>query len=100
MSLIPVFADASADSLQALQDAIGAHNVALGIVAGVLFLVPVVLKVLGKNVPFLDPVLEALLKGAALVFKGKTVPAPEPKPEDVAKEPGVANVVPIKKDGE
>jgi hypothetical protein len=95
----PVFADVSADALQAATDAIAAHNVGVAIVAGVVIVVPLVLKAFKVPVPFLDPVLEMVLKAAALVFKGKKVVLPEPAPEEVAKQPGIAEVVPIKKDG-
>lgn len=95
---------ASDDAAQLIHDAIAQHSTAGYVVAGlaaVLFLVPLVLKALGRSIPFLDPIIEVAIS----VLKSFAT-AKKPTPEEIAAakaeqaaEPGVekvANVVELK----
>lgn len=96
LSVPAVLQAADPDLLTMLQDALAMHSTVGYVLAGVvalLFLVPIVLKALGKNVPLLDPVLKILTAIVARLVKGKTV---EAQAEEVKKEPGVGNVVELK----
>lgn len=96
LSVPAVLQAADPDLLTMLQDALAMHSTVGYVLAGVvalLFLVPIILKALGKNVPLLDPVLKILTAIVARLVKGKTVEAPA---EEVKKEPGVGNVVELK----
>lgn len=93
---LAVLQAADPDLLQMVQDALGMHSTTGYVLAGVvavLFLVPIVLKALGKSVPMLDPVLKILTAIVSRLVKGKTVEAPV---AEVKKEPGVGNVVELK----
>jgi hypothetical protein len=59
--------------------------------ASVLLIVPVVLKALGKDVPWLDPVLAGLKKLLTAKVKAEVVPPPAE-----GEKTGIAAVVPIK----
>ena len=96
LSALAVLQAADPDLLQMVQDALGMHSTTGYVLAGVvavLFLVPIVLKALGKSVPLLDPVLKILTAIVGRLVKGKTVEAPA---AEVKKEPGVGNVVELK----
>ncbi len=88
-------ADASADAAQLLHDSIANHGYLVAALAAVLVLVPIVLKAFGKSLPFVDGLLEAAVGALKAFSKPKVVPVPT-EPEKAA-EPGVANVVDIKK---
>ena len=64
-------------------------------VACVVVLVPLILKALGKNVPFVDSLLSVAV-GAFRSFRGIKKPPVRP-PEE---QGGIASVVPIKREGE
>lgn len=84
------------DLLSMLQDALAMHSTLGYVLAGVvavLFLVPIVLKALGKSVPLLDPVLKILTAIVSRLVKGRAVETP---PEEVKKEPGTGKVVELK----
>lgn len=89
---------ASDDATQLLKDGLGAHQTVGYVVAGLaacLFLLPIVLKAMGKEIPFLDPIIE----GAVQLLKNLLKSAPAPTPEELkakadatAAEPGVTSV--------
>lgn len=84
------------DLLSMLQDALAMHSTLGYVLAGVvavLFLVPIVLKALGKSVPLLDPVLKILTAIVSRLVKGRAVEVPV---EEVKKEPGAGKVVELK----
>lgn len=84
------------DLLSMLQDALAMHSTLGYVLAGVvavLFLVPIVLKALGKSVPLLDPVLKILTAIVSRLVKGRAVEVPV---EEVKKEPGTGKVVELK----
>ena len=91
-----VATDVPPDLLQMVQDALAMHSTLGYVLAGVavvLFLVPIILKALGKSVPLLDPILKIVTMVLSRLVKGRTVEAP---PEEVKKEPGAGNVVELK----
>ncbi len=78
---------------QILQDALGQHTTTgyvLAAVVALCILVPLVLKAMGKNIPFLDTLVNVIV----MVLRG-AVKKPEP---EVPVEPpkGVGNVVELK----
>ncbi len=83
----------AADAPSVLHDALTNGNVWLAIVAGLAVLVPVVLHALGKDIPLLSPVIDALLEVAVKMLPSKAPPAPA----DSAQKEGVAKVVDIQK---
>ncbi len=84
-----------ADAASTLHDAMASGNVWLAVVAGLCLVVPVVLHAMGKDIPFLSPLIDGLLEIAA---KALSKPAAPPAPADPAKPEGLASVVDIKKD--
>lgn len=92
-------ADATADASQLLHDAIANHGWVIAACAGLIILVPLVLKALGKNIPGVDLVLDVAV-GLLKSFSKKPAPAPAPTEEQKAAEAGVTNVVDIKKLGD
>ncbi len=87
----------AADAPSVLHDAISNGNVWLAVAAGVVVLVPIVLHAMGKDIPFLSPILDALLDMAVKALDKKP-PAPPASPDSPAPKEGLANVVDIKKD--
>jgi TRAP-type C4-dicarboxylate transport system permease small subunit len=85
-------ADALSEAMKALSDALAAGelNPIMAVVAGLAVVAILVLKALGKNVPFVDPLVKAVL-GVA-----KNLTAKKPAPADVA---GVEKVVEVEKIG-
>lgn len=94
-------------ALQALTDALASGNVALAIVASVLALGVIVLKVLGKKIPFVDAAVTFVLDLAKKLSAKK--PADQPGVADVVKaemdkpaandnKEGLGSVVDVKKD--
>ena len=82
------------ETLNMLAEAAKANDLLLIAVALAAVVVPLVLKVLGKNVPGLDPVLR-LIVSVVGAFRKKKDPPPAPD------EPqGVSNLVPLKRDDE
>ncbi len=98
-------ADSLAAALEALMEAFGSGDLVLAIVAAVLIAGLVVLKFLGKKLPFVDVVVELALGVARKLSTKKLPPAPgvavvvEPaKDGEAPKSDGLGNVVNIKKD--
>ncbi len=87
----------AADAPSVLHDALTNGNVWLAIVAGLAVLVPVVLHALGKDIPLLSPVIDALLEVAVKMLPGKAPPAPPLNPDGSKPVEGVAKVVDIQK---
>lgn len=79
--------DIVSDAMQAVMDAVAAGDPILAAVAGVMVIGLVVLKLLKKSVPILDPILSVIL-GVV-----KKIRAPKESPKE---EGGLADVVPIK----
>jgi|CXWL01.1.fsa_nt_gi hypothetical protein len=80
--------DASQEAVQALLDGAAQGNVVLAIVGGVVLAALVVLGILKKDHPLVQPIAGILLK------LGRTFSKPKANPAD---QQGVAAVVPIKK---
>lgn len=85
------------DLMQMLSDAVAGQNWPVVVVLAVLVvlsLVAVVLKMLGKDVPILDKLLD-LGKGIVKMLPAKKEPPPVEPDKD-----GVSNVVPIRDDSQ
>ena len=77
------------DLLTQLSDAVAGQNWIAVVAIGLAVVIPLVLKALGKNIPFVEPILRVIV-GWARGLKG---PKPAPKQED---QKGLAAVVEIK----
>jgi hypothetical protein len=88
---------ASDDASQLVHDAIANHGYIVAALAGLIVLVPIVLKALGKDIPFLDGVLEVVVGVLKSFNKPKDAAAaiPPAPPAEVAKEPGVEKVASV-----
>lgn len=78
----------SDDAMQALSDALASGEPVLAVVAVVALALVTVLKLFGKSIPLVDPILKVVL-GIARSIKLKK---PEPLPEE---KQGLKSVVPI-----
>lgn len=78
------------DLLTQLSDAVAGQNWIAVAAIGLAIVIPLVLKALGKNVPFVDPILRVIV-GWARGLKGPKAPAPAPE-----EQKGLAAVVEIK----
>lgn len=76
------------DALQTLLDGIAQGNIVLAIVGGTILIALVVLGILKKDHPLIQPIAEILLKAARAFSKPKANPADRP---------GLDVVAPIKK---
>lgn len=93
------------DAIEILNQAAQHKDYLLLAVSAVAVIVPVVLKVLGKQVPIVDQAIELVLKVVVALRKPKSGDIGDPpggpsKPGDqeVDEETGLAKVVPIKTD--
>lgn len=84
--------------ISALSDAAAAHNwLVVGVVA-LLLIVPLVLKMLGKDLPILDAAF-GWIAGFLPQLRAATDPKPKPVDPSAPVEPsGLAKVVPIKEE--
>ena len=82
----------SDDALQLIHDAIANHGYLVAGLAAVLFLVPVVAKAFGKEIPFLDPVLKVAL-GVLKTFNKPKESAAEVPPAPLVPPTGLDNKV-------
>lgn len=81
-----------------LHDAISSGNVWLAVCAGLAVLIPLVLHAMGKEIPIVTPVLDALLDLAVKMLPSKAPPAPPANPDGSKPAEGVSKVVSITKD--
>lgn len=87
------------DPVALLNDAIAGRNWPLLAVVVAVIVVPIVLAALGKNVPIVKTILDAVLSAAVKLFPKKAAPAVAPSDEVTPKVPeGVGSVVKIEEE--